>query len=779
MKDHPLLLVPREERRRLLEERCRPTAREGARRDRLRPLRLPARRRALPHVPADPRRAARGVPRRLAEGAAPRPGRALLRLRALPAGGGHGRAAALRRRRVPAGHRGSDDRRAAAGAPLARALRAARSARRREPRAHRVLRPAEARPERVQVPARHERDRPGGARPLRAAARPRARREREREAARRVQGVARVPVVQGAARARARAVPAPRLGGARDLRPADHRRRGREARRAARDARRRAVGGAHPAEAADPGAVPGRGCATSSRSSRRSRSSRLYDTGAAPDRLSLAAGEGAPRARVATSTASRTCTRTTRGGAAPRRARSRPRSSTRRRTRTRAASRRSRCSRSSPRSAATRACTTSCQQEVVDGYHDHEEFVRVVEADYLDAIDEEIRDSMGLVSEAQYRELFGRYVTLVSHWVKGERLRNPLTGEHEAPDERRMAELEKIVMPPGDDRTRVPARPHLGGRRVPARPPRRGRDRLRGHLPGPVPAAARPLLRGAQAPAPPQPRGRPALPLRRARLRSTRRRARQVEDTLRNLRERYGYCEALRAGRGPVPAPPPVRRVAERRARRARRAAAGRPPGNTGAPPPRFVGDVHTTRLLSSLGGAVARRGPPRRRRAAPRAAPPPGPQPALGHRPEGVPVGGPHPARRGRRGRPERVGHRVRPEGRPHLRPHERPRRRAPPATGSEPVEVRGPPERRPAARGREGDRARADAGRRPRGRRDRRRPAVHAARAGRRARARRRPRRHRGAVREGALGRGRDRLAGRVRARRERRGAELADGA
>ena len=59
------------------------------------------------------------------------------------------------------------------------------------------------------------------------------------------------------------------------------------------------------------------------------------------------------------------------------------------------------------------------------GYHDHEEFVRVVEAEYLDAIDEEIRDSMGLVSETQYRELFERYVTLVSHWVKGERLRNP------------------------------------------------------------------------------------------------------------------------------------------------------------------------------------------------------------------------------------------------------------------------------------------------------------------------------------------------------------------
>jgi serine protein kinase len=92
------------------------------------------------------------------------------------------------------------------------------------------------------------------------------------------------------------------------------------------------------------------------------------------------------------------------------------------------------------------------QQEVVDGFHDHEEFVRVVEAEYLDLIDEEIRDSMGFVSEAQYRELFVRYVTLVSHWVKGEKVRNVVTGEYEPADEQRMAEVEKIVMPPGEDR---------------------------------------------------------------------------------------------------------------------------------------------------------------------------------------------------------------------------------------------------------------------------------------------------------------------------------------
>jgi len=92
------------------------------------------------------------------------------------------------------------------------------------------------------------------------------------------------------------------------------------------------------------------------------------------------------------------------------------------------------------------------QQEVVDGYHDHEQFVKVVEGQYLDTLDEEIRDSMGMVSEAQYRELFGRYVTLVSHWVKGEKVKNRVTGAFDPPDEARMVELEGLVMPPGDDR---------------------------------------------------------------------------------------------------------------------------------------------------------------------------------------------------------------------------------------------------------------------------------------------------------------------------------------
>jgi predicted Ser/Thr protein kinase len=58
---------------------------------------------------------------------------------------------------------------------------------------------------------------------------------------------------------------------------------------------------------------------------------------------------------------------------------------------------------------------------------------------------------MGLVSETQYQQLFEKYIQNVSHWVKGEKMRNRVTGEMERPDERRMAEVEAIVMPKGED----------------------------------------------------------------------------------------------------------------------------------------------------------------------------------------------------------------------------------------------------------------------------------------------------------------------------------------
>lgn len=79
------------------------------------------------------------------------------------------------------------------------------------------------------------------------------------------------------------------------------------------------------------------------------------------------------------------------------------------------------------------------------GYHDHRAFVEVVRGRWLDRVDEEFRECTGLVEETQYQELFDRYVTHVSYWVKNERVYNRVTGAYEEPDEKRMANLEDML----------------------------------------------------------------------------------------------------------------------------------------------------------------------------------------------------------------------------------------------------------------------------------------------------------------------------------------------
>ena len=182
-------------------------------------------------------------------------------------------------------------------------------------------------------------------------------------------------------------------------------------------------------------------------------------------------------------------------------------------------------------------------QEVVDGYHDHDEFVRVAEADYLDAIDDEIRDAMGLVSEAQYLDLFERYLSLVSHWVKGEKVRNPVTGEYGPPDEQRMIELESIVKPVPEDRRdfRRGLVSTVGAYRL-DHPDAATIDyvaifpdlfrRLKDHF---YDERKRQLRRSREDVLRYLSDERGSL---------DERARRHVEDTLRNLRDRHGYCEA-------------------------------------------------------------------------------------------------------------------------------------------------------------------------------------------------------------------------------------------
>lgn len=77
------------------------------------------------------------------------------------------------------------------------------------------------------------------------------------------------------------------------------------------------------------------------------------------------------------------------------------------------------------------------------GYFDHRGFIRQVRARWLERVDDELRTCTGLIEETQYKDLFDRYVTHISYWVKNERMQNPVTGKYEDPDAELMNRIEE------------------------------------------------------------------------------------------------------------------------------------------------------------------------------------------------------------------------------------------------------------------------------------------------------------------------------------------------
>jgi len=60
-------------------------------------------------------------------------------------------------------------------------------------------------------------------------------------------------------------------------------------------------------------------------------------------------------------------------------------------------------------------------------------------------VEEEYRRASGLVDEERYGELFERYLNQVGAWAEHEKLRNPITGAYEDPNERLMVEVEELL----------------------------------------------------------------------------------------------------------------------------------------------------------------------------------------------------------------------------------------------------------------------------------------------------------------------------------------------
>lgn len=88
--------------------------------------------------------------------------------------------------------------------------------------------------------------------------------------------------------------------------------------------------------------------------------------------------------------------------------------------------------------------------EVDQGYHDHRTFISLIRDRYLDRVDNEVRAAMGLVSEAQYVDLFSKYILHVSYALKNERIYHEATGRTEEPDRDLMDRLEVIWDAPSD-----------------------------------------------------------------------------------------------------------------------------------------------------------------------------------------------------------------------------------------------------------------------------------------------------------------------------------------
>ena len=85
------------------------------------------------------------------------------------------------------------------------------------------------------------------------------------------------------------------------------------------------------------------------------------------------------------------------------------------------------------------------QDSIMGGYHDVKTFRDTLYARLYGASEYELYVSSGLVQEEQYAELLDKYVQHVSAWVKKERLFNRVTRQYEEPDEATMGEVERLL----------------------------------------------------------------------------------------------------------------------------------------------------------------------------------------------------------------------------------------------------------------------------------------------------------------------------------------------
>jgi predicted Ser/Thr protein kinase len=85
------------------------------------------------------------------------------------------------------------------------------------------------------------------------------------------------------------------------------------------------------------------------------------------------------------------------------------------------------------------------QEPVTGGYHDFESFISVVHDEWLNWVDQELRGVLKLHRPDQLEEYLSSYFKQVISFVRGEKVRNRMTGKNEDADESFMNTFEDMV----------------------------------------------------------------------------------------------------------------------------------------------------------------------------------------------------------------------------------------------------------------------------------------------------------------------------------------------
>ena len=78
-------------------------------------------------------------------------------------------------------------------------------------------------------------------------------------------------------------------------------------------------------------------------------------------------------------------------------------------------------------------------------FHHPTRFIALIKDDMLARFDKELRDSLGLVDARSYEEYLRRYIENINALIKGENIKNTITGKYEPSDEFFIKEFENNI----------------------------------------------------------------------------------------------------------------------------------------------------------------------------------------------------------------------------------------------------------------------------------------------------------------------------------------------